>query len=146
MERVAYRFSIMTALRLPRDLGDYRVIPAGGAGNAISPARRSLPVDEADVGRVYATVRDGTPRRLLDFLIDHPDERFDGAALMRQLELERHDEVARGFTALAADLAKHGVARPWNEAQAGYLLPAQVAADLARARAERPQERGAGDS
>ena len=82
--------------------------------------------------RAYAAVRDGTPRRLLDFLIDHPDERFDGAALMRQLELRRHDEVARGFAALAADLAEHGLARPWNEAQAGYLLPAQHAAVLAR--------------
>src|SRR5215204_2126693 len=42
-------------------------------------------IDEADVTRAYAAVRNGTPRRLLDFLIDHPDERFDGAALMRQL-------------------------------------------------------------
>ena len=71
---------------------------------------------------------------MLDFLIDHPDERFDGAALMRQLELPRHDEVARGFAALAADLAEHGLARPWNEAQAGYLLPSQHAAVLSRAR------------
>jgi F420-dependent oxidoreductase-like protein len=93
-------------------------------------------VDVADVARAYAAVRDGTPRRLLDFLIDHPDERFDGAGLMRQLELPRHDEVARGFAALAVDLAEHGLARPWNEAQAGYLLPAQHAVVLARARDE----------
>ena len=91
-------------------------------------------VDEADVARAYAAVRDGTPRRLLDFLVDHPDERFDGAALMRQLELSRHDEVARGFGALAADLAEHGLARPWNEAQAGYMLSATHAAVIARAR------------
>jgi F420-dependent oxidoreductase-like protein len=91
-------------------------------------------LDDADVARAYATVRDGTPRRLLDFLIDHPDERFDAAELMRQLELSRHDEVARGFAALAADLAEHGLARPWNEAQAGFLLPGQQAAVLARAR------------
>jgi F420-dependent oxidoreductase-like protein len=100
-----------------------------------SPRRDDLTtVDEADVARAYAAVRDGTPRRLLDFLIDHPDERFDGAALMRHLELQRHDEVARGFAALGADLADQGLARPWNEAQAGYLLPAQHAAVLARAR------------
>jgi F420-dependent oxidoreductase-like protein len=91
-------------------------------------------VDEANVARAYAAVRDETPRRLLDFLIDHPDERFDGAALTRQLMLSRHDEVARGFAALAADLAEHGLARPWNEAQAGYLLPPRQAAVLARAR------------
>jgi alkanesulfonate monooxygenase SsuD/methylene tetrahydromethanopterin reductase-like flavin-dependent oxidoreductase (luciferase family) len=91
-------------------------------------------LDDADVARAYAAVRDGTPRRLLDFLIEHPDERFDAAALMRQLELSRHDEVARGFAALAADLAEHGLARPWNEAQAGFLLPGQQAAVLARAR------------
>jgi F420-dependent oxidoreductase-like protein len=93
-------------------------------------------VDEADITRAYAAVRDGTPRRLLDFLVDHPDERFEGAALMRRLELSRQDEVARGFAALAADLAEHGLARPWNEAQAGYLLPAKHAAVLARGRDE----------
>ncbi len=98
-------------------------------------------VDAADVTRAYAAVRDGTPRRLLDFLVDHPDERFDGATLMRQLELPRHDEVARGFAALAADLAEHGLARPWNEAQAGYLLPASHAAALARARRQVEESR-----
>jgi F420-dependent oxidoreductase-like protein len=103
---------------------------------ATRPPRRDdlTTVDEADVARAYTAVRDGTPRRLFDFLIDHPDERFDSAALMRQLELKRHDEVARGFAALATDLGEHGLARPWNEAQAGYLLPAQPAALLAAAR------------
>lgn len=91
-------------------------------------------VDEADVARAYAAVRDGTPRRLLDFLIDHPDERFDSTALMQRLDLERHDEVARGFAALAANLAEHGLERSWNEAQAGYMLPATQAAVLARGR------------
>jgi hypothetical protein len=42
-------------------------------------------------------VREGLPRRLLDFLIDHPDERFDGAALMQRLELQRHDEGRAGI-------------------------------------------------
>jgi alkanesulfonate monooxygenase SsuD/methylene tetrahydromethanopterin reductase-like flavin-dependent oxidoreductase (luciferase family) len=91
-------------------------------------------IAETDLVRAYDAVRDGTPRRLLDFLVDHPDERFDSAALMRLLELRRHDEVARGFAALAADLAEHGLTRPWNEAQAGYLLRSQQAAALAGAR------------
>jgi F420-dependent oxidoreductase-like protein len=105
-----------------------------------SPRRGELTtLAEADVARAYAAVRDGTPRQLLDFLIDHPDERFDSAALMRRLDLERHDHVARGFAALAADLAEHGIARPWNEAQAGFMLSSAHAAVLARGR-EQPQK------
>ena len=91
-------------------------------------------LDEAEVVRAYDAVRDGTPRRLLDFLIDHPDERFDSATLMQRLDLERHDEIARGFAALAADLASHGLARPWNEAQAGFMLAPAHAAVLSRGR------------
>jgi F420-dependent oxidoreductase-like protein len=117
-------------------LRDRTLSPEASASH--SPRRDDLTaLDEADVARAYAAVRDGAPRRLLDFLIDHPDERFDGATLMRHLELRRHDEVARGFAALAADLAAHGLARPWNEAQAGYLLPPQHAAILGRARRRR---------
>jgi F420-dependent oxidoreductase-like protein len=91
-------------------------------------------VAEATVVLAYAAIPGDTPRRLLDFLVDHPDERFDGAALRERLGLERHDEVARGFAAIAAVLERHGIARPWTEAQAGYLLPASQAAVLARAR------------
>jgi F420-dependent oxidoreductase-like protein len=91
-------------------------------------------VDEAALRRAYAAVRDGAPRRLLDFLIDHPDEQFNGAALMERLELPRHDEVARGFAAVAADLAGHGIARCWIEAQSGYLLPLAQATALAQSR------------
>jgi F420-dependent oxidoreductase-like protein len=113
-----------------------RTVPAGGPSTQSRWQQDLTAVDEADVLRAYAAVRDGTPRRLLNFLIDHADERFDGAALMRQLKLSRHDEVARGFAALAADLAEHDLARPWNEAQAGYMLTSQSAAVLARARDE----------
>jgi hypothetical protein len=91
-------------------------------------------VDDAAVARAYAAVAAGVPRHLFEFLIDHPDERFDAAALKERLDLERHDEVARGFAALAADLARYGIARPWNEAQAGFLLPSRQAAVLVRAR------------
>jgi F420-dependent oxidoreductase-like protein len=91
--------------------------------------------DEATLRRAYAAVRDGLPRRVLDFLIDHPDERFDGAALMERLEVDRHDEVTRAIAAIAADLAEHGLGRPWNEAQSGYLLSLEQAKRLASARA-----------
>ncbi len=90
--------------------------------------------DELAIARAYAAVREGVPRRLLDGLIDHPEERFEGAALQERLGLERHDEVARAFADIAADLAGAGFARPWNEAQAGFLLSAERAAILARAR------------
>ena len=90
--------------------------------------------DPAMAAHAYESIAEGTPRRLLDLLIDAPDGRFDAAALRDRLGLTRHDEVALGFAAVASELARHGIARPWNEAQAGYLLPAQNAAVLARAR------------
>ena len=90
--------------------------------------------DEAAVIRAYGAIEEGAPRRLLDVLIDHPDERFDAEALRQRLELDRHDAVARGFAAVAAALAEQGMARPWNEAQAGYLLDAGRAEVLRRAR------------
>jgi hypothetical protein len=49
-----------------------RTVPAEGPA-AQSHRRGDLTtVGEAAVARAYAAVRDGTPRRLLDFLIDHP--------------------------------------------------------------------------
>src|SRR5919107_1189286 len=120
-----------------------RTRPADGLATASRRGDDLTAVGEANVARAYAAVRDGTPRRLFDFLIDHPDERFDSAALMQRLDLEWHDDVARGFAALAADLAEHGLTRPWNEAQAGYLLPPQQAAVLARARQDWRQGDGA---
>jgi F420-dependent oxidoreductase-like protein len=90
--------------------------------------------DEEAARRAYEALPDGLPRRVLNFLIDHPDERFDGAALVQRLGLERHDEVARAMAALAAELARHGLARPWNESQVGYLLSGPEAARFARAR------------
>ncbi|MDQ3227319.1 MAG: TIGR03560 family F420-dependent LLM class oxidoreductase [Chloroflexota bacterium] len=91
-------------------------------------------VTEEEVRRAYAAVRAGPPRQLLELLIDHPGERFDGASLLTRLGLQRHDEVTRGIAALAADLASHGLARPWNESQLGYELSTAHATRLARAR------------
>ncbi len=86
--------------------------------------------------QLYAGLADATSRRLLDTLIDHPDQRFDGAALVERLGLARHDEVARAVATLGAAFARHDLARPWTEAQRGYLLPATAAALLARARTQ----------
>jgi alkanesulfonate monooxygenase SsuD/methylene tetrahydromethanopterin reductase-like flavin-dependent oxidoreductase (luciferase family) len=93
-----------------------------------------IDADERQVREVYASLLDETSRRLLDFLIDHPEERFNGAALVQHLGLQRHEEVSRAIASLAADFATRGIDRPWNEAQAGYLLPAQQAVVLARVR------------
>lgn len=90
--------------------------------------------DAETVRRAYAAVEDAGARRLLDFLIDHPDERFDGRALMGQVGLDRHDAVTRAIAVIATDLARHGLARPWNEGQPGYLLPGPRAAALSTAR------------
>jgi F420-dependent oxidoreductase-like protein len=111
-----------------------RTQPADGLATESRRGDDLTAVDETDVVRAYAAVRDGTPRRLLDFLIENPDERFDSVALMQRLDLERHGDVARGFAALAADLAGHRLARPWNEAQAGYMLSREHATVLARGR------------
>jgi hypothetical protein len=108
--------------------------PPSSASPAAARRRALVDLDADAVGRAYAGVREGLPRQMLDYLIDHPDERLDGAALMQRLGLARHDEVARTLAAIAADLARAGIAPPWNEAQAGYLLPAREAALLARAR------------
>ena len=118
------------------------VIPALRGQTQPSPAATTSPppggdlsaADEATLVRAYASVREGLPRRVLDLLIDHPDERFDGAALMQRLGIDRHHEVTLAFAAFAADLAEQGLARPWNEAQSGYLLPAAEATRLHRAR------------
>jgi hypothetical protein len=104
---------------------------AGGA----TPLRTLSAADAEPVSRLYADLGEGTARRLLNTLIDHPDQRLDGAALMVRLGLQRHDEVARGFATLGAAFAAHGLARPWSEAQRGYLLPADLASVLAGARA-----------
>jgi alkanesulfonate monooxygenase SsuD/methylene tetrahydromethanopterin reductase-like flavin-dependent oxidoreductase (luciferase family) len=74
---------------------------------------------------------DRTARLVLDCLIAHPDERLDGQAIMRLTGIERHAEVTRAFVRLADAFAAQGIARPWSEAQRGWLLPRETA-DLLR--------------
>jgi alkanesulfonate monooxygenase SsuD/methylene tetrahydromethanopterin reductase-like flavin-dependent oxidoreductase (luciferase family) len=98
------------------------------------PARRRLGDQDVDLVRnILAEIGEGTPRRVLDALAAHPDERFDGAALMRRLGLGSHAEVARAIAVLGAAFEARGIARPWNEAQRGYLLPVGMAAIVKRA-------------
>lgn len=102
-------------------------------GADVSPRRPLGESDVALVAEILAEIGEGTPRRVLDALVGHPDERFDGAALMRRLGLDAHAEVARAVAALGAAFEARGLARPWNEAQRGYLLPAGMAAIVTRA-------------
>jgi hypothetical protein len=83
----------------------------------------------------YRSIADPAARAVLDFLIDHPEERFDGAAIAHQLDLPRHRDVARATYALGEAAAALGRKRPWGEGQLGYLMPAAQAALLGEARA-----------
>jgi alkanesulfonate monooxygenase SsuD/methylene tetrahydromethanopterin reductase-like flavin-dependent oxidoreductase (luciferase family) len=89
------------------------------------PAAGDLPALRAALARI------DDPRLglVLGVLIDHPDERFDGAAIVARTGIERHADVTRALAALAGALAERGLARPWNEAQSGWLV-SQEQADL----------------
>ena len=97
--------------------------------------RRELRKEDVSlVAEIYTELGEGSARQVLDFLIDHPDERFDGAALVQHLALTRHPEVARAIATIGDVFAQHGLERPWNEAQRGYLLPQDNAAILRQGR------------
>ena len=82
----------------------------------------------------YRGITDPTAKAVLDFFIDHPGQRFDGAAVAKRLRFERHRDVARSTFLLGEAAAALGRKRPWQEAQLGYLMPPEQAALLARAR------------
>jgi hypothetical protein len=82
----------------------------------------------------YRSVESPSARAVLDFLIDHPDERFEGAAIADTLKLADHREVGRATYAYGEAARTLGRARPWQEAQMGYLLPAERATLLRQAR------------
>ncbi|MEZ4521206.1 MAG: hypothetical protein R3A46_06140 [Thermomicrobiales bacterium] len=82
----------------------------------------------------YRQVDDDTAKSILDFLIDHPDERFEGADLVRQLGLDEHRVVARSTYRMGQIAADFGLHRPWTEAQRGYLMPGEQARLLRQAR------------
>lgn len=84
--------------------------------------------------RFYRAVADPRSRAVLDFLIDHPDERFEGGTIAEALALPEHRDVARATFAYGEVARELGRARPWQEAQLGYLMPAGQAALLREAR------------
>ena len=82
----------------------------------------------------YHRVTDPTARTLLDFMIDHPDERFDGATIVERLGLREHREVPRSTYLIGQVASELGLKRPWSESQHGYLLPGPAAELLREAR------------
>ena len=97
--------------------------------------REFASTDGDEASAFYRSVDDPTARAVLDFLIDHPEERFDGAAIARHLGLAQHRDVARATYRLGQLAAARGRARPWNEAQLGYAMAAEQAALFRDARA-----------
>lgn len=82
----------------------------------------------------YRRVTDPTAKSILDFLIDHPEERHEGADLVQQLGLAEHRDVARSTYLMGQIASDQGLDRPWTEGQRGYLLPEEHATLLREAR------------
>jgi alkanesulfonate monooxygenase SsuD/methylene tetrahydromethanopterin reductase-like flavin-dependent oxidoreductase (luciferase family) len=112
------------------------ILPSLQGRTVESPATKSAaptltPVIDAgtdSISIVVNTVAEEPSKRLLRFLAEHPEERFDGAKLQEHLGLESHEQVTRATIRIAAEFASQGLARPWNEAQSGYLMSREVAA------------------
>lgn len=90
--------------------------------------------DLGEATTFYRGVSDANARALLDFLIDHPEERFDEAGLADRVGFAEHRLVARSTYAMGLALRELGFGRPWTEAQSGYLMPAEAATLLREAR------------
>jgi alkanesulfonate monooxygenase SsuD/methylene tetrahydromethanopterin reductase-like flavin-dependent oxidoreductase (luciferase family) len=102
-----------------------------------SEGRRKLEAgDDTLVEKVLALIDNDDARGVLALLIENPDERFDGSAIMRRLEMTEHADVAHAFAVLGDAFEEHGLARPWSEAQRGYMLTADDAHILRRGRDE----------
>lgn len=117
---------------LPRLRGEAAVAAEPGA---MRTPLRPVTLDDAPVvTEILAGLGDGPPRRVISWLVDHPDECVDGDRLKAELGVERHAEIALAFAALGDAFAARGLARPWQEAQKGYLLPGAMAVVLVVAR------------
>jgi hypothetical protein len=80
-------------------------------------------------------VTDPTARAVLDYLIEHPDERLNGATLAEALALPDNKLVARSTYLMGQIAGGLDRKRPWQEAQQGYLMPGPIAELFRTARA-----------
>jgi len=99
----------------------------------VTPLRRITSGDLPVVSHILTNLGDTPSHRFFSWLIAHPDEQFDGAALGSHIGLDSHAEVTRAVAILGAAFADHGFARPWSEAQRGYLVPKETAVLLSEA-------------
>lgn len=98
--------------------------------------RDFVPDDLVTAIAFYGGVTEPTAKAVLDFLIDHPGDLFDGAAIVKQLGLAQHRDVARATFALGEAAVALGRKRPWTEAQRGYAMPVERAELFKQARAQ----------
>ncbi len=98
-------------------------VAPGVAGSLQDMTTGDLPV----LSGILANLGDSPARRFLAWLIDHPEERFDGAALQPILNVEDHAAVSLTVASVGAAFAERGLDRPWSEAQRGYALSREMA-------------------
>ena len=99
-------------------------------GVATITNRRTLSdVTDDEIGAVISSMTDAQ-RLMVGWLIEHPDERLDGATIQHALGIERHRDVTIAFAELGDLFLRRGIRRPWSEAQRGYLVTAEDAARL----------------
>lgn len=101
-----------------------------GPGNDSDGPTALRDITSGDVERVSGILAglDAAPSlRFLTWLTAHPEERFEGVDLRERIGVETHAEVTLAAATLGAAFANHGLARPWSEAQRGYMLTSEMA-------------------
>jgi hypothetical protein len=88
----------------------------------------------AELAAFYHDVTDPNARAVLDFLIDHAGQRYTAREIMTALGFAQHRDVARAAYAVGEAAGRHGLARPWNEAQLGYMMSPETTSLLRGAR------------
>ena len=94
----------------------------------------SLPGEVAIAASLYEAIASQEAQAVLDWLIDHPDERIEGWELADRLGFEEHKYVGLSMFEIGRAAADHKRARPWLEGQLGYLMPIDQAALFRAAR------------
>jgi hypothetical protein len=90
--------------------------------------------DQSDFAAFYRDITDPNARAMVDFLIDHPGERFEARQIMESLGFALHRDVGLAAYSVGQVAASHGQQRPWLEAQLGYTMSPEMAALLRQAR------------
>ncbi len=92
--------------------------------------------DQAQLAAFYRDITDQNAKAMLDFLIDHPGERFEARQIMEKFGFAQHRDVGLAAYAVGEVAGKHGQPRPWLEAQLGYTMSPEIAGMLRQVRDE----------